>query len=77
MLVLVLILYKNPSWNDNDSKMTFAMYLAEQRIIPPKEFHHDPKLYNIIKETVAILLLRNRVEVPKEWRYDPEYRIVH
>jgi len=29
---------ENPSWNDNDDKMTFAMFLADKKVPIPKEF---------------------------------------
>ena len=32
------------------------MYLARSNIIPPKEWYHNPLLYNKYKETVAIYL---------------------
>jgi len=32
------------------------MWVANDGIIPPKEFYHDPKLVNIYNRTVAIKL---------------------
>ncbi len=55
--------------------MTVAMILANKRIIPPKEWYHDPKICDNHGWTVAIYLLKNKLEVPEEWRYDPEYKI--
>ncbi len=51
------------------------MLLAQKGVIPPKEWYHDPKLYNTYGNTVAILLLKNGKEVPEEWKYDPLYEI--
>ena len=52
------------------------MLLAEKGIIPPKEWHHDPTLFDkYIGFTVAIYLIENNLEVPEEWRYDPKYKI--
>ena len=31
------------------------MLLAKNGIIPPKEYEHDPLLYNFINNTVAII----------------------
>jgi len=54
------------------------MFLVwNKRIMPPHEFHHDPKLYNMNGNTVALLLLKRKFEVPDEWKYDPEYLIKH
>jgi len=51
------------------------MILSRTGIIPPKEWHHDPKIHNDNIYTVAINLIENNIEVPEEWRYEPEYRI--
>ena len=34
------------------------MYLVYNGIIPPKEWEHNPKLYNKDSETVAVILLK-------------------
>ena len=34
------------------------MLLASNGILPPKEWHHDPKIINENNETVAIILLK-------------------
>ena len=41
------------------------MLLANNKIIPPKEWEHDPKLYNKNKDTVAIILVKQEINVPK------------
>jgi len=50
------------------------MLLANNGIIPPKQWLHDPKLCDIDGNTVAINLLKNKIDVPEEWRYDSTYK---
>ena len=48
------------------------MLFALNRIIPPKEWYHDPFLRNKDGETVAIRLAFREIIPPKEWRHDPD-----
>ena len=41
------------------------MMLAWEKIIPPKEWLHDPKLQNDYRETVATLLTDRHITIPK------------
>ena len=43
------------------------MTLAENEIIPPREWCHDPLLKNKDDKTVAIILLEKDILPPKEW----------
>ena len=43
------------------------MRLVWKGIIPPKEWHHSPKLKNVNGWTVAIMLTKKNMKVPKEW----------
>ncbi len=43
------------------------MFLAAAGIIPPAQWHHNPRLINMKGESVADLLRKNNVEVPEEW----------
>ena len=45
------------------------MLLAYNKIIPPKEWCHDPLLENEVKDTVAIILINKNILPPKEWEY--------
>ena len=47
------------------------MYLAINKIIPPKEWYHDPMLQYIWGETVAMFLAWKGIIPPKEWHHDP------
>lgn len=38
-----------------------AMYLAYNKIVPTKEWHHDPKLKNEDNETVGYVLSKNNI----------------
>ena len=46
------------------------MILAENEIIPPKEWEHDKLLKNNFGSTVAILLSWKGIIPPKEWMHD-------
>ena len=41
------------------------MYLANEGIIPPKYFEHDPNLQDKTGMTVAMLLAWDKKEIPK------------
>lgn len=41
------------------------MLLAQNGIIPPKQWEHNPKLHNNSEYTVATILLKNGIDVPK------------
>lgn len=43
------------------------MELAENGIMPPKEWLHNPLLKNYRGETVATILINNNILPPKEW----------
>jgi len=45
--------------------MTFAMYLANNKVIPPQEFYHKPTKCNEEGNTVAMYLLKNKLDVPE------------
>ena len=45
------------------------MILANNGIIPPKEWYHNPLLKNEIKDTVALILIYNDILPPKEWEH--------
>ena len=47
------------------------MIMAFSKIIPTKEWHHDPKLQDDFYWTVAMHLARNKIIPPKEWHHDP------
>ena len=47
------------------------MLLAENGIIPPKEWYHEPKLKNQFGNTVAMLLAWKGIASPPEWRHNP------
>ena len=47
--------------------MTVAMILAENNIIPPKKWCHDPTLIDKDMNTVAMMLVNNGIIPPKEW----------
>ncbi len=47
------------------------MYLAISKIIPTKEWYHNPTLVNKDNETVAIRLADKGIVPPKEWHHDP------
>ena len=40
------------------------MYLAENGIIPPKEWYHDPTMENKKHKRVADYLRSNHIEIP-------------
>ena len=44
------------------------MILAFKKIIPPKEWHHDP-LLRCNNYTVATIFIRNNILPPKEWEH--------
>lgn len=44
------------------------MMFADKGIIPPKEWHHDPKLYDKYGETVATYLIKEKITPPEEWQ---------
>ena len=46
------------------------MKYAENGIIPPKEWYHDPLFKGRYNNTVAIILAENGVVPPKEWMHD-------
>ena len=48
------------------------MNLANNKIIPPKEWQHSPELKNMLGETVATLLAKHKIIPPKEWIYNSE-----
>lgn len=50
------------------------MILANNGIIPPKQWHHDPLLKNSDKETVAKILINRKIMPPREWMYDYNIR---
>ena len=43
------------------------MFMASRGCIPPKEWHHDPKLRSKSNLTVAHLLAMNNIIPPDEW----------
>ena len=45
------------------------MYLANNKIIPPKEWIHDPNIKDEYNQTVADYLARNNFPISNEW-YD-------
>ena len=45
------------------------MLLAENKIIPPKEWIHDPRIKNIKNLTVYDILKTKNINVPDEWDY--------
>ena len=45
------------------------MELAENEILPPREWYHDPILKNYRCETVALILINNNILPPKEWQH--------
>ncbi len=51
------------------------MFLADKKLIAPKEYQHDPKIYNKYGNTVAVYLIMNNIKVPQEWKYDANYMI--
>lgn len=52
---------------DEDGE-TVAMKLAFNGIIPPKEWHHLPRVKDDYDETVAMKLALNGLIPPKEWK---------
>ena len=44
---------------------TVAMYLASNKIIPPKEWEHKPSLQNEDGWTVAMILAKKGINPPK------------
>ena len=46
---------------------TMAMFMASRGFIPPKEWHHNPKLRSKANLTVAHLLAVHKITPPKEW----------
>ena len=55
--------------------MTVAMYLAINRIIPPKQCIHDPNIKDGNKNTVAYYLKNVYLPVSNEW-YDKKMKNV-
>ena len=49
--------------------MTVAMHLANNKIIPPKEWYHNPNIRDNNHHTVAHYLKTHNIPVPNEW-YD-------
>jgi len=47
------------------------MCLANNKIIPPKEWVHDSNLQNKDGNTVAMILALNYIIPPKDWYHDP------
>ena len=45
------------------------MYLASNKILPPKEWYHNPLLINEHNGTVAVILINKGVLPPKEWEH--------
>jgi len=45
--------------------------LAVEKIIPPKEWIHNPSLQNCRGNTVALCLAYNKIIPPKEWIHNP------
>ena len=45
------------------------MTLADNCIIPPKEWYHNPLLRNEGADTVALILIYNDILPPKEWEH--------
>ena len=43
------------------------MRLADNEILPPKEWQHDPNIKNNYGETVAMILASKGILPPKEW----------
>ena len=43
------------------------MYLAENGIIPPEEYYHDPELRDSRYNTVCYYLWDNGIYVPERW----------
>ena len=43
------------------------MMLAENEIIPPKQWYHNPRLRDKCDISVADCLRDNDIEVPPEW----------
>ena len=41
-----------------------AIHLTNNKIIPPKEWEHNPEIKNRDGETVGYLLSKNNIEVP-------------
>ena len=56
--------------------MTVAMWLAYNKIIPPKEWEHKPdiKAYDINNLTVALILSAYGIIPPKEWNHNPNIK---
>lgn len=48
------------------------MYLAQNGIIPPKEWQHYRYLRNNAGETVAIILAKYGIIPPKQWIYQKD-----
>ena len=49
------------------------MILVKERIIPPKEWIHDPNIKDKYNNTVANKLKYNNLPVPNEW-YDEKMK---
>ena len=47
------------------------MYLADNKIIPTREWHHEPSLQYRFNRTVSMLLAEKGIIPPKEWFHDP------
>ena len=46
-----------------------AIYLADNDIIPPSQWYHNPNIKNKYYKTVAYKLESNNLPIPNEW-YD-------
>ena len=47
------------------------MILAKNKIVPTKEWQHDPALIDKDKNTVAFILACNRIIPNKNWFHSP------
>lgn len=48
------------------------MWLAERKVIPPPEWHHEPTLTDNNGYTVALYLADNHIIPPAEWHHDAD-----
>ena len=51
--------------------------LADNNIIPPEEWYHDPKLRNKADETVAIILINKKILPPKNMEHIINYQEIY
>ena len=57
--------------------MTVAMHMAYNRIIPPKEWYHDPLLRNDYGETVGLVLAFHGIIPSEHWMHDINLKNYH